>query len=225
MILAASAFIIIVASISCSKNSSGEYYSYQNSNAVFNGTAYAFLQSQNGLYDSMLYAISRVTGLQDTLSQDNVTLFAVPNTCFTLALTNLNSNRAQKHLQPLYLNDLDSAQLDTLLCEYIIPEPVTTDSISSFSAGKSYGCMRYGHLMNLLYQRQDASGFEGGGPQQILFSDTRDTIFQRFWVSTTTTSVNIHANNGIIHIISSQHEFGFGNISSGIDLEADKENE
>lgn len=222
MIIAALAFFMAAVLISCSKSSKGEYYAYQNSNAVFNGTAYAFLQSQNGLYDSMLYALGRITGIKDSLTNNTVTLFAVPNTCFALALKNLNANRAQIHKAPLYLGNLDSTQLDTLLCKYILPLPVTTDSINSFSEGKSYGSLRYGNLMNLLYQRQDASGFKGGGPQQIQFSDTKDTIFQRFWISTTTTSVNIHVNNGIVHIISGQHEFGFGAISSGVDLEIDK---
>ncbi len=220
ILLVCTLFIAMII-ISCSKNDRG-YYNYQNSNAEFNGTAYEFLQSQNGLYDSMLYVINKATGLKDSLSQGNITLFAIPNTCFTLALNNLNTNRAEEHKPLLYLCDLDSAQLDTLVCRYIIPLSITTDSINSFASGISYPSARYGHLMNLLYQRQDAEGFQGGGPQQIQFSDTKDTIFQRFWVSTTTVSVNIHVDNGIIHILSSQHEFGFGNISSGIDLEIGK---
>ncbi len=196
--------------ISCKKNNEGAYYGYQNANAEFNGNIYQFLQAQNGLYDSMLYVIDRSTGVKDSLENSTETVFAVPNKCFTIALQNLNQVRALKNLQPISLSQIDSAQLDTLICRYILPVSFNSDSAKFYTNGVLIPSLKYGYKMNLKYERAAASGYLGGGAQQIVYTDPKDTLFNQFWVSTYTTSLNTRTSNGYVHVLSSGHEFGFG---------------
>jgi hypothetical protein len=171
------------------------------------------LQAQTGLYDSLLLVIDRVPNLKDTIQNYDITLFAPNNQCFTNALNNLNELRATQHKSALSLKDIDLVELDTLLCRYVIPGNYVTDSLVEFSDGISVNSLRYDYKMHLRYNRQDASGYQNGGPQEIEFSDPKNSIFERYWVTTYTTSVNVHTNNGLVHLLSGGHEFGFGEFS------------
>lgn len=204
---------IILLVAGCSKSHEGEYYNYQNKNAVYDGSTYAFLKSQGGLYDSLLYVIDRVSNLKDTIEKFDITLFAPTNQCFTNALNNLNELRSTQHKTPLYLNNINLLELDTLLCRYVIPGNFVTDSLNKFTDGIVVNSLRYDYQMHLRYNRQDANGYQNGGPQEIEFSDPKNSIFERYWVTTYTTSVNIHTDNGVVHLLSGGHEFGFGEFS------------
>lgn len=205
--------VLITMAVSCSKSHEGPYYNYQNKNAVYEGNTYEFLQSQNGLFDSLLLVIDRVPDLMDTIKNYDITLFAPNNQCFTNALNNLNELRATQHKMPLSLKNIDLVELDTLLCRYVIPGNYVTDSLVEFSDGISVSSLRYDYKMHLRYNRQDANGYQNGGPQEIEFSDPKNSIFERYWVTTYTTSVNVHTNNGLVHLLSGGHEFGFGEFS------------
>lgn len=206
-------FGLLMLCMGCSKSHEGPYYNYQNRNAVYNGNIYEFLQSQDGLYDSLLYVIDRVPHLKDTIENYGVTLFAPTNQCFTNALNNLNELRSTQHKTPLYLDKVDLVELDTLLCRYVIPGSYLADSLKEYSDGISANSLRYDYEMHLRYNRQDANGYQNGGPQEIEFSDPKNSIFERYWVTTYTTSVNIHTENGVVHLLSGGHEFGFGEFS------------
>lgn len=201
---------MLLFAIGCSKSHEGAYYDYQNRNAVYEGSTYAFLKSQGGLYDSLVYVIDRVPNLKDTIEKFAITLFAPTNQCFTNALKNLNELRSSQHKSPLSLSDIDLVELDTLLCRYVIKGEYTTDSLSKFTDGIGVKSLRYDYDMHLRYNRQDANGYQNGGPQEIQLSDPKSSIFERYWVTTYTTSVNIHTTNGIVHLLSGGHEFGFG---------------
>src|SRR3546814_14927588 len=62
--------------------------------------------------------------------------------------------------------------------------------------------------------RTNSSGYERGGPKIIEFSNTNESQFLRYWVTTTTASVNVRASNGIIHVITPDHIFGFNEFVS-----------
>ena len=203
---------------SCSKSHEGPYYDYENRNAVYNGNIYEFLKSQDGLYDSLLYVIDRVPNLLDTIENYDITLFAPTNQCFTNALRNLNELRATQRREPLSLANIDLVELDTLLCRYVLPGVYVTDSLVQFSDGVAINSLRYDYQMHLRYNRQDANGYQDGGPQEIELRDLKNSIFERYWVTTYTTSVNIHTNNGIVHLLSGGHEFGFGEFTRRMNL-------
>ena len=101
----------------CKKN--GGYYDVEDTGAPFNGNIYEYLKSKPGVYDSLIVAVDRM-GLKKTLTDSNVTLFAVTNPSFQLALRNLNTLRKQSDKDPLFLSNIDGIQLDTMVSYYII---------------------------------------------------------------------------------------------------------
>lgn len=189
------------------------WYNYDKETSVFNGNSYQYLQQGGGLFDSMLLVINRLSGLKDSLVSGEVTLFAINNNSFDLAMKNLNLRRATMvpALPPLTLATLDSTQLDTLACRYILRGSYTTDRVVNNADGILAPNIKYGYTMNLLYERVNAAGYQGGGPQQLFFSDPKQTPFEVFWVTTKTQIVNVKTTNGIVHVLSSGHDFGFGN--------------
>lgn len=110
----------------CKKN--GGYYDVEDSAAPFNGNIYEYLKSKPGVYDSLIVAVDRM-GLKKTLTDSNVTLFAVTNPSFQLALRNLNTLRKQSDKDPLFLSNIDGIQLDTMVSYYIIRGVKPSDSL------------------------------------------------------------------------------------------------
>ncbi|AYD48518.1 hypothetical protein [Arachidicoccus soli] len=201
----------ILANAGCKKTES-PYYKYQNNTTNFNGSIYEFLQAQNGVFDSLLKVIDSVPGLKDSLSTETgLTFFAAPNNCFANALQNLNLNLAAYNLPPKYLSDIDTTpDMDTLVSRYLFNGLYPTDSLIKYGdAGVIVPSFRYAYGMNLAYQRNTATGFQNGGPQFINFTDLHNSLSASFWVTVPTISVNIKANNGIIHILTDTHSFGF----------------
>jgi hypothetical protein len=203
--------IALVLLAGCKKDDT--YYNYDKETSVFDGNSYQYLQKGGGLFDSMLLVIDRCTGLKDSLVSGKVTLFAINNNSFNLAMRNLNLRRATMApaRPPLSLATLDSTQLDTLACRYILNGLYATERVVDNADGIQAPTIKYEYQMNLLYERVNAAGYEGGGPQQLFFSDPKQTPFEVFWVTTKTQIVNVKTTNGIVHVLSSGHDFGFGN--------------
>ena len=204
-------FMGMVGVFSC-KKVDDPYRNYSNNLSVFKGNALEYLQSQPGQYDSLLLAVGRIPGLMDTLSKDTITLFTVSNSSFALALKNINSARADSTplMPPVSINTMNVAVLDSFLCRYIIRgKYVSTDLLSS-SDGLPLPCVKYTYPMFGQYVATNASGFVGGGPKQVKFSDTKHSIFTRYWVSVNTITTDIKADNAIINVLPPGHDFGFG---------------
>ena len=68
--------------------------------------------------------------------------------------------------------------------------------------------------MHVFYMLLSSSGLEQGGRQQLVFSDVNNSIYQRYWNSTTTETVNFNTQNGVIHTLTARHEFAFGKLVS-----------
>lgn len=211
-LLLAAGLLIIIAITSCSK-ADKTYYDYKNTAGTFKGTTYEYLTAQTGLYDSLLFVASRLTGLTNALKTGNITLFAANNRSFELALFNINQARKDSipAMPQLSLATIDSVVLDSFFCRYIIPGLQHTDSLKGFTDGKLYASFRYDYNMQLQYVATNASGFLGGGPKAITFSDPRNSIFTRNWVRVNTITVDIKTTNGIVHLLPAGHDFGFGN--------------
>lgn len=209
-------FLIVVCGIySCGKMD-GSYYDYTNKIHSFEGTTYDFLQSQPGVFDSLLLVLDRFPELQDSLMNDSVTLIAPSNTSFTLALSNLNTVRQTQHLPALYISTLDSANMDTLICRYIIRGEITTSDVTpdKYIDGFDVYGIKYGYPMHFQYKKTNASGAVLAGPQSLIVSDTKKSYFTSAWVNTNTSSVDIFCKNGIVHTLVQSHIFGFGEFTS-----------
>lgn len=197
----------------CSKPN-GSYYKYVNTVHIYDGNSLQFLQSQEGVYDSLLFVLSRLPDIQDSITSDSITLLAPTNQSFQTAIQNLNVIRKVQNKSPLYLATVDSAQLDTLVSRYVLRTRITTDDVIPYVDGISAFGIKYGIEMNLQYKKMSADGANLSGPQLLYVSDTKTSPFIQFWVRTTTSSVNLHTNNGIVHTLVAGHEFGFGEFST-----------
>ncbi len=213
-----SVFIVVLTGlallwISCSKID-GSYYNYQNQVKVFKGSAFAFLQSQPDVYDSFLLVINRFPQIKDSISNDSVTIIAPPNRSFTTALDNLNAIRTIQNKPKLSLSTIDSSNLDTLLCRYVIRGKITSDMVKPYIDGIDVFGIKYGYRMHFLFQTSTASGAVDAGPQSLIVSDTKLNPFTSYWIETPTSTVDIFSDNGIVHTLTLNHEFGFGEFST-----------
>jgi hypothetical protein len=198
------------------KKTDKTYYDYQNTLKEFNGNALDYLQAQPGVYDSLLIVLNRLPALKDSLQHQNITLFAVTNKSFQISVESLNEVRKKTNKAPIYLANADLAQLDTMLCKYIIPGKLTTADFESYSDGLQIKSLKYGYHMHVAYTKANASGFNGGGPGIITFTDPKNSIFVRYWQSTPTNAVNIKTNNATVNVIAPGHDFGFGDFVTRI---------
>lgn len=190
---------------SCSKDS-GDYNKQPISQTV-NLSTYDYLKSKKGTFDSMLVVIDRM-GLQSYLKDSAITVFALTNSSFRVAVQNLNTTRRAAEKPPLNLSNMDYIQLDTIITQYIINGKYPTEALEK-QDGMLLKGVRYGYVMNAKLNANSTSGFVKGGAKTIDFSDTRWSKFQRNWVTTTTSSVNILTNNGVVHTLDPDHVAGF----------------
>jgi uncharacterized surface protein with fasciclin (FAS1) repeats len=197
--------LLSLVQLSCKKNG-GNFDAPQAGGKVPLNT-YDYLKSKPGVFDSLVAAIDRL-GLKETVADSNITLFAVTNQSFQLAVTNLNRLRRQTDKDPLYLGIVDRQQLDTMVCYYIIRGKYLSDSLQ-LQDGLDLSSVRFGYPMHGKSTRAAASGFEKGGPEVIEFSNTKRSKFVKFWSNTNTGSNNIETTNGVVHVVSPDHIFGF----------------
>lgn len=193
----------------------GGDYAFVNTENTFDGSGYDYIVSKTGIYDSLVKAVDRVPWLKDSLliGTDSVTLFAPSNASFRLIMNSLNIARASAGRDPLYIDDLDADNLDTLLSRYVVHGGITTDAIQ-FVDGLDLTTVNYNYPMHGQKIFSEATGFQGGGPTNITFSDTKRSQFQRDWIRTETIVVNIITKNGVVHGLKPEHEVGFGEFIS-----------
>ena len=189
----------------CKKD--GGYHDTPNSEKKIPMNTYDYLKSKVGVFDSLVAVIDRL-GLKETLTDSSITLFAVTNQSFQLAVTNLNRLRKQSDKDPEYLSIVDRTQLDTMVSYYIIRGKYLSDSLR-LQDGLDLFSVRFGYPMHAKSSRASASGFQEGGPEVIDFSNTKRSKFVKFWSSTTTGSNNIETTNGVVHVVTPDHIFGF----------------
>lgn len=218
-----SAFVLDVA---CSKDKGD--HNYVNQIKPFEGNAYDFLKSQPGIYDSMLLVLDRaneVSHIADTMKTVNgLTVFAVPDNSFTLAVGRLNRDRSAAGLAPISLKDVNPNQLDTMVRRYVIKGEFTSDSISRFSSGiylNSYGYdtaqanSGYPYQMHVYADKETSAGLVRGGHAYLLFADPkRPDLLSQYWKVTKTTVINQITFNAIVHTVSDGDEFGFGEFAA-----------
>ena len=202
--------IMLLFIVSCTKDKG--YYAATVADKTYPGNTYDYLKSKHGVYDSLLLVVDRL-GLKKMLSDSNITLFAVTNSSFRLAITNLNNLRLKLDKEPIFLKNIDIAQLDTMVCEYIIKGKILSDSMT-LQDGLNMSSIRYDYPMHGKLVKSASSGYITGGSEMIEYSNTNRSQFVKNWVTTTTGSNNVKTSNGIIHIITPDHIFGFNQFVS-----------
>ncbi|MDM1295401.1 fasciclin domain-containing protein [Sphingobacterium sp. N143] len=204
--------LTLVLLYACAKDKG--YYSPISQEPVYKGNLYSYLKSKPGVYDSLVKVIDRI-GLQKKLEDSTVTLFALTNANFQLAIQNLNNTLSVSDKPAQYLNSVKYEILDSLMCQYIIQGWIGSDSLLNQDGQDVLG-IRYGYPMHIGLNRQASSGYLNGGPTIVDFSDTRRSVFNRNWVTTETSSLNIQTDNAIVHVLNPDHVFGFNKFVSQI---------
>lgn len=207
--------LLLLANIGCEKGDD-HYYNYNTEAPVYDGTIYEYLKTQVGVYDSLLLVLDRLPDLRAKLQNPDsaYTLFAVNNRSFDIALEGLNTTRGLTGRSNLYLEDVGLQDLDSMVNRYVITEVLDTEKLKPFIDGQLVTSTKHNYKMHIQYRALDASGYVGGGQQQLIFSDTNNSIFQRYWQRVNTSVVNVRTQNGIIHILSAGHDFGFSKFTS-----------
>ena len=208
--------VLLSTTLFACKKSNLAYYNYENNLKDYKGSALEYIKSQPGVYDSLMVVLDRLPAIEDSLQNENVTLFAVTNKSFQISVESLNAVRKKTNKAPIYLATADLAQLDTMICKYIIPGKLTTADFESYSDGLLIKSLKYQYAMHVAYTKANASGFNGGGPAIITFTDPKNSIFVRYWQSTPTNAVNIKTNNAVVNVIAPGHDFGFGDFVTRI---------
>lgn len=212
--------VIVMLSESSCKKSDDTYRNYQNTAGNFNGTALQYLKSQPGVYDSMLLILNRLPRIADTLTNQEVTLFAVSNRSFAISLQNINQARHDSipAMLPVSFSTIDSTVLDRFFCRYVLQGKTMSNELAGFTDGLLFPTISYKndngndttYKMQMQYARTNASGFVGGGPKAIIYSDPRGSIFYVNWIRVKTITVDIKTTNAVVDILPPGHDFGFG---------------
>jgi hypothetical protein len=219
------AFIMLAMQFSACKRERGDYYNYTKQDKVYSGNVLKYLQ-ENG-FDSMLVVLNRYPDIIAKLnSDDSLTLFAIPNKSFELAIANLNKSRAGMNLAPRYLSVsasgsenqdsalVDSKMLKLLISRYVLPGIWDFDKVYQSLTGVNVESINYDYSMNLKGVQQNSTGSVADGPKIIEFSDMNYSFYTQYWKPTRTSSVNtVRAKNVLVHTITENHEFGFASFS------------
>lgn len=192
------------------------YYDYKSDEIIYDGSILSYLESQPGVYDSLLLVLDRVPDLRKKLNDldADMTLFAVTNRSFELAIDALNRTRKLTDREPLYLEDVGLVDLDSMVNRYAMDEIYDIDGLAPYIDGQVVTSTKNDYNMHIQYRVLNASGFVGGGQQQLIFSDTNKSIFQRYWQRVETSAVNLKTKNGVIHVLSAGHDFGFSKFTT-----------
>lgn len=193
---------------------------------------YDYLKSKPGVYDSLLLLIDAFK-MKPILTDSSVTLFAPSNSSFRIALTNLNNARRALGKPAIFLKDLaaakalsladiakakaDSSHLDTMVSRYII-RGLFKSSTFSVGDGQALFSVRGGYPMHGKRKYADAQGWQNGGSEIIEFANTKRSVFEANWTTATTSSINIQAKNGIVHLLEPDHVFGFDEFARRLTL-------
>ncbi|MBZ4191039.1 discoidin domain-containing protein [Niabella beijingensis] len=219
--------LLLIAAVSSCNKAKGPYYNATITATVqFNGTVLEYLESQKGIYDSMVIVIRRYPDLVQKLSSPGaMTLFAIPNTAFELAQKNFNRERAKQDSVPLYfkpaaynLNRPDSGMyhyeaLEDLITRYIFDSVYNYDELAKSTSGFPTHSL-LGYQMNLMAVQQNAVGATKDGPKVIELSDMNNSIFRRYWKSALTSTIAaVQTSNALVHVLTQNHEFGFASFT------------
>lgn len=104
--------------------------------------------------------------------------------------------------------------LESLLCRYIFRGIYDFNMISSNSGGLSVDCYKYEYMMNMKCGHYAASGVLNGGVKYFIFSDRNNTQLMDSWIKSKIERIDLHVKNGLIHVLSTGHEFGFDDFIS-----------
>jgi hypothetical protein len=209
--------VVIGICLSACKKSDSPYYDYSNTVQTYKGSAMDYLKSKPNTFDSLLLVLDRFPFLKDSLTNQQVTLFAPVNENFVASVKYLNQTRKAAGKAPIYLRTGDPVQLLYMLSKYIIRGNKNTDAFIGSVDGISLNTVLINYPMHIRAVKSNASGFVGGGATSLEYSDMYGSTIKLNWVTTNTNAINIKTNNATINILTPLHNFGFDEFTYRLD--------
>ena len=211
---------------------------------TYEGSVLDFIQQDGGYqgcsFDSLNYAVTHLEGLQDALTGDSVTLFAVSDKSFDLAesilekfrITNEKGNRLSLDdlmIEPFEVVDtlitIDplTKETDTAYVHHqydyreslrqLVGRYIFKKTLTSNNATDETYFSLFNHQMSIVTPRSDAGGLSEAGETTLQLVETSGSKLQTSWVRANVI-YSIRCSNGYVHILSPLHEFGFNEINS-----------
>ncbi|WP_316844505.1 hypothetical protein [Pedobacter psychrodurus] len=200
----------------CKKNDS-PYYDYTNTIQIFKGSAMDYLKSKPNTFDSLLLVLNRFPELKDSLTNQQITLFAPVNENFAASVKYLNQTRKVAGKTPVYLATADPTELLFMLSKYIVRGNRIANAYTSTVDGVSVTTIGINYPMHIKAVQANASGFVGGGATTLEYSDMFGSTIQLDWITTNTDAINIKTDNATINILTPLHSFGFNEFTARLD--------
>ncbi|MDO4162800.1 MAG: hypothetical protein Q4D56_00230 [Bacteroides sp.] len=174
-----------------------------------NVTLFAVPDACFDLAFTALNAYRHSNNLGDDLVLDDFLIDA-----FTLVDTVIN-DAGTSYADTMYVSTTYDyrAQLDSLLSRYVFAEAVTTDYIMEEDGAVELGEYAYGHTMRMEADRGYASGASELGSKWLNLIEMNGTKSQSEWITCRTMTTDVETTNGVVHIVSPQHEFGFNEMT------------
>lgn len=173
--------------------------------------SYEFLTTQRGFFDTLITLIDR-SGIAEQLKNEEITFFAPQDYSIKIAMDNLNYDRANRGRSHWTLDSIPDHALDTLLNRYIMKGIIPSDSLEYADGVELTNA--YGYAMNGKKISSNASGTVGSGPVIIQYSDKNNSRFIRDWTQSYTQTSDLETSNGMVHILESEHIFGFNSFGT-----------
>ena len=211
---------------------------------TYDGSVLDFIQQDGGYqgcsFDSLNYAVTHLEGLQDALTGDSVTLFAVSDKSFDLAenilekfrITNDKGNRLSLDdlmIEPFEVVDtlitIDplTKETDTAYVHHqydyreslrqLVGRYIFKQTLTLNNVTEATYFSLFQHQMNIVIPRSDAGGLSEAGDATLQLVETSGSKLQTSWVRANVI-YSIRCRNGYVHILSPLHEFGFNEINS-----------
>lgn len=182
---------------------------------VYPGTIYDYLQEHTDYLDTVAYVVERA-GMDSLLSTAEVTFFSPTDDAIEQAMDALNLYRYRMAQDSVHLEDISPDIWERFLSMYVLEGKhmardfarVDDQNIDSYP-GINY-FMLNDYIMNIGLIYADYQNVEAVGPRTIRLTDISvnpDDFNSN--ASVTVATSDILPSNGVLHVLSNQHIFGF----------------
>ena len=183
----------------------------------YDGSIYDFLvHHEGGNYDSLLRVLDRLPLIKTYLKDESKTstFFAIDNRSFESAIRNMNIARNANGLKSLFIKDIDVSVLEVLLDRYIFEDKYDSKAIGLFVDGVQLFSLVHEYQMRAYPELEAKDDVFVKNPDKLIFSDTNDSFNEIMWDSTNIVDTDWETSKGVVHILESEHEFGFGKLTA-----------
>ncbi|RPE08537.1 hypothetical protein EGT74_15970 [Chitinophaga lutea] len=203
---------LVLFSQSCKKD---YYVDGGKANPIYNGTIYDYLTEKTMYFDT-IKAIVDLAGMKDMMTKDTITFFAPSDDVIRDAMNLVNLNRFIAGKDSVKISDIGQEVWRKFLGMYVMKGKhtagtfprVSYNNINAFP-GINY-VMLDGYILNIGLEYTTYNGVEAVGPRILYVTDiTFDPTNFRNNPRVRVVSSDIQPKNGVVHVLSIQHNFGF----------------